>query len=72
MGNEFQNQAGFLDWQFMVEEYPVDDTYPVPPKTGDTSRTDILIGIMVASAVGLVVLLILMNCKREEKEDRNV
>jgi len=72
MGNEFQNQAGFLDWQFMVEEYPVEDTDPEPPKTGDTSRTDILIGIMVASAVGLVVLLILMNCKREEKEDRNV
>ena len=34
LDNRFMSQIGFLDWQFMVEEFPVDDPdQPVDPDT---------------------------------------
>ena len=71
LGNEFQNQVGYLDWEFMIEEYPIENTDPEPPKTGDESRADLMVVLLAASMVGLVVLLILMKRKRKDKEDRD-
>lgn len=71
LGNEFQNQVGYLDWEFMIEEFPVEDTDPQPPQTGDASELGPLIGLAIVSAVGLVVLLILMKRKRKDEEVRD-
>lgn len=66
LGNEFQNRIGYLDWEFMIEEYPVDDTDPKPPQTGDEMPLTGLIVLMIISA-GAVILLILMNPKRKKE-----
>ncbi len=71
LGNEFQYQAGFLDWEFMIEEMPIEPTDPEPPKTGDGEKVELLVGLMCVSAVALLVLLILMKRKRKEKEDQD-
>ena len=71
MGNEFQNQIGYLDWQFMIEEYPIEDTDPEPPKTGDESQFGLYLGLMTVSCVGFVLILILMKRNRREQEGRN-
>jgi LPXTG-motif cell wall-anchored protein len=68
MGNEFQNQVGYLDWQFMIEEFPVEDDDPKPPQTGDETELGLMAGLMAVSAVGIFVLLFLMKRKREEAE----
>lgn len=68
MGNEFQEQIGFVDWQFKVEELPVDPTDPTPPQTGDNFSLPLYIGLMAFSLTGLIVLLLTKKRKANVAE----
>lgn len=54
LGNEYQDAIGYLDWQFKVEELPIDPDDPKPPQTGDT--TNLHLYIVLASVSGLILL----------------
>ena len=58
MGNDFQKQMGYIDWQFKVEELPVEPTDPALPQTGDSFSLSLYIGLMAFSLAGLVILLL--------------
>mgnify|MGYP003294473946 CR=1 FL=1 len=68
MGNGFQEQIGYIDWQFKVEELPVEPTDPTPPQTGDTFPLPLCIGVMAFSLAGLVVLLLIYKRKARAAE----
>lgn len=69
MGNEHQDAIGYLDWEFYVEEYPVDPDDPKPPsQTGDKAPIGPVIAVMAVSAVCIAILIFLL-IKRKKKED---
>ena len=66
LDNQFQNLAGYLDWEFAVEERPIEPTDPEPPKTGDDSRIVFWSALMAGSF--LLLLILLLAKKKREKE----
>ena len=68
MGNDFQEQIGYIDWQFNVEELPVEPTDPTPPQTGDNFSLPLYIGLMAFSLTGLFVLLLTKKRKANVAE----
>ena len=65
MGNEFQNKIGYLDWEFKVEEIPI-QTPGV--QTGDDSNLIFYGGMMVLSFAMVTILLVaVIHRKRTEK-----
>lgn len=68
MGNDFQEKIGYIDWQFKVEELPVEPTDPTPPQTGDNFSLPLYIGLMTFSLTGLIVLLLTNKRKAQVSE----
>lgn len=67
LGNEFQEQIGYIDWSFKVEELPIEPTDPKPPQTGTDFDPAMAFGLMVGSLVILFVLLLAFRRKKEEQ-----
>ena len=67
LGDDYQNAIGYIDWEFMVEELPVEPTDPPPPQTGDTTNLALYIGLMIVSIIALILLL-LASKRRKEKD----
>ena len=63
LDNEFQNKIGYLDWEFMVEEMPVDPSDPKP--TGDNPNYAVWFIIFVA----ILLLLVLLKKRRNEEKE---
>ena len=65
MGNDYANQIGTLDWEFAVEELPVEPTDPAGPKTGDDTPVALYAAICAVCA-GAVVFLFATRKKKEQ------
>ncbi len=60
LGNDFEKKIGYIDWEFMVEEMPIESTDPLPPvDTSDNSAIFMWIAIGAAALLIIVVLFIL-------------
>ena len=67
LGNDYQKQIGYLDWEFKIEELPIEPTDPEPPKTGDDFQIWLWVGLMAVSMFAL--LLLIFARKREKREN---
>lgn len=65
LDNQYQQQVGYLDWEFMVEEYEIEPTDPEAPDTGDSAPVWLW---AAASGMSLCVLLFLVGKRRKEEE----
>ena len=63
MGNDFQEAVGYLDWEFMVEEFPIESDDPV---TGDDTPIGVYIAVCAVSAAAIVLLLVTRRKKKEQ------
>lgn len=64
LDNAYSSQIGYLDWEFKVEEFPIEDTDPEPPKTGDEFKPLLWGGVMAVSAIAILLLVF----RRKEKQ----
>lgn len=62
LDNRFKDLVGFLDWEFAVEELPVEPGDPEPPKTGDNAP----IGLWAALMTGSMVMMIVLGRRKKE------
>ena len=67
LDNTYQQQIGYLDWEFMVEEHMVEQTDPEPPKTGDDTQPWLLTIGMILSLGALMVLVFIRRSRKEAK-----
>ncbi len=67
--NEYQNKIGYLDWEFMIEEFPVEPDDPKPPQTGDNSHMGLWFALMISSLAMLIILLFWRKKDKENEEN---
>ena len=67
--NEFQNKIGYLDWEFMIEEFPIEEGDPKPPQTGDNSQMGLWFALMIGSLTMLIILLFWRKKDKENEEN---
>jgi hypothetical protein len=66
LDNKYSNQVGYLDWEFKVEEFPIEETDPKPPQTGDEFDVTVWIIIAVAAVIITIVLFIILGKKNKK------
>ena len=59
IGNEFRNAIGYIDWEFKVEEFPVEE-----PNTGDEGIPSWVWIAAGAAVVAIVILLVVFKRKK--------
>ena len=64
LDNMFKEKIGYLDWEFMIEEFPIEESDPKPPATGDDSNVVLWLTVFGISAV---VTILLFKKKKESK-----
>lgn len=67
LDNEFQSKIGYLDWEFKVEELPIEADDPKPPQTGDNSSIVLWSSLMVCTLILIMILLVWRKKEREQK-----
>lgn len=81
LNDDFQNAIGYLDWEFMIEEYEIEPTDPKPPQsgddswppnpespnTGDDSQVFLWVVLMIGSLV--MIMLLIFNARKKKKNE---
>ena len=68
LDNEFQNKIGYLDWEFKIEEFPVEPDDPKAPQTGDNANTGLWFTLLIASSLMLIFLFYRKGNKAKEEQ----
>lgn len=70
LGNAFSEQVGYLDWEFRVEEFPIEKDDPEAPDTGDSSDLWLWIALAAGSAIALMILFLAGRKNKKDKKNQ--
>lgn len=65
LDNQYSSQIGYLDWEFRIEEFPIEPSDPKPPQTGDENNLMLWCALMLGSA-GMICIFIWKNKKNKK------
>lgn len=68
LDNSYQKNIGYLDWQFMIEEFPIEDSDPKPPHTGEKFGAGVYVAL--GTAVCTIAILIIIPIVRRKKKEK--
>lgn len=71
VGDDFADQIGYLDWQFKIDELPVEPDDP-KPDTGDDTNLMLWISVFFASITAVFLLILFRKKKKEEELPENI
>lgn len=66
LDNTYRQRIGYLDWEFMIEEYAIEPTDPEPPQTGDDAPVWVWVGFAAFSLCCLMILIPRGNRKKKD------
>lgn len=69
LDNNYSNQIGYLDWEFKIEEFPVEEGDPHAPQTGDNSYHTLFAILTICSSI--IIIFFIIGKKRRKKEQQN-
>lgn len=69
MGDEYQNQVGYVDWEFKVVEIPREPGDPDQPQTGDTSNIYLYSALLIFFLAALIFLVLAAFRKKKKQSD---
>lgn len=61
LDGKYMNEIGYLDWEFMVEEFPIEE--PPHTQTGDTAN----INLWICLATSSILLMVFLKGRKEEE-----
>ena len=64
LDNQYQNQIGYLNWEFKIEELPIEPTDPEAPETSDRTMP----GLWAVCAAGSAIALLVIFRRRKQEE----
>ena len=67
LDNTYQQQIGYLDWVFMIEEYPIGPDDPEAPETGE--KTTVWPWVAATVCGGCLLLLLWIPLKRRKRDE---
>jgi len=67
LDNKYQSDEGYLEWEFKIEEFPVEDTDPEPPYTG--TGTNIKYYIVVMGGCVLMIVILFVWRRKDKNKD---
>ena len=72
LDNSYSSQVGYLDWEFKVEEFPIESSDPQQSEgdkpTGDTAPVMGLVALVLVSAA-VIVFIVVWRRRREQAQE---
>ncbi len=66
LDNTYKNEIGYLDWEFKVEQLPVESGDPKPPQTSDSFNIVLWSAIFSVSGIAIILLFVLKRKKSQQ------
>lgn len=66
LDNAYADKIGYIDWEFATEDFPVEESDPDIPQTGDDSKIILFAIIAGISGISLIILILTGRKKRKD------